>query len=56
MSDPIIPDYRYQIDATTLDIYLGPPLTHQTHIGRPAIRIKIDPWTGLVIDTEVHVA
>lgn len=55
VAEAICPGYRYQIDATILDVYIVSKTDRKTIIGRPVLYLVVDVWSRAIVGFHVGI-
>lgn len=55
VAEAICPAYRYQIDATILDVYIVSKADRKTVIGRPVLYLVVDVWSRAIVGFHVGI-
>ena len=55
VAEAICPGYRFQIDATILDIYIVSRANRQTVIGRPVLYLVVDVWSRSIVGFHIGI-
>lgn len=55
IAEAICPGYRFQIDATILDVYIVSRANRQTVIGRPVLYLVVDVWSRSIVGFHIGI-